>query len=529
MRMFCTRSLLVVSLGLGGAALADVPADPVLASGTGGTHAARRAGLTEILRYAPKALADWGAPGMAIAVIDGNQSVFLGGFGNRRAGDPAKVDAHTRFALASLTKTFTAAVALQLAMEGKLSLTAPFKTLRSGFGLRDPVATEQLTMLDILSHRSGIDEAADLLWTGTGYSRSEVLTRLALVPQATPFRSGFSYSNVMYVLAGEQSAASAGTTWESLISRRILGPAQMTDAGVGIPSAPDGNAASPHALRDGTLTPIPPRDLQNIAPAAGIYASAEDLSRWLRLWLQGGNLDGEQVLAKSVIDSMWTPHTIVGLPPWARKLYPESHFLLHGLGWMLQDYRGKLVAWNTGGIDGYSCSIAMIPEEKFGVAVLTNVPFTGLPEAMVFWLIDSWLSSPQKDWSQVRLKMSLDSRARQARAVAIQLGQQSSTTWPVPIEKMIGTYVSPLLGTAEITQQQGSVRLRIAKSLTGQLSPWQPNRLRMQFDDPAHDPAPLTLSMSAAGKIEQFVLGEYGAFVRLDSSTGVPPAIPARR
>ncbi len=529
MRKRCARCLFVVmvSLGLGGPALAQTPSDRNVATETGGASAARRAALTAFLRYAPQSLAKWGTPGMAVAVVLGDEPVLVEGFGNRRLGDLGKVDAHTRFALASLTKTFTAAAALQLATEGKLPLGVPIKTLRSDFVLRDAVASEQLTMLDVLSHRSGIADAADLLWSGTGYSRSEVLSRLAQVPQATPLRSGFSYSNVMYVLAGEQAAASAGTTWETLISRRILAPARLQDAGFGTPSAADGNAASPHALRDGKLTAIPARDLHNIGPAASIYASATDLSRWLRLWLYGGMLDGEQILAKSVVDAMWTPHTIVGLPPWAKRLYPESHFLLHGLGWMLQDYRSKLVAWNTGGIDGYSCSLAILPEEKLGVAVLTNTPFTGLPEAMVFWLIDAWLSGPQKDWSELRLKMSLESRARQARAVAVELGPQSSTTWPIPVEKMLGKYVSPLLGSAELTQQQGVVKLRIAKSLTAQILPWQPGRLRIQFDDPSIDAMPLTWTLSAKGQPAELVLGEYGAFVRAEApATLLSPAKP---
>ena len=129
-------------------------------------------------------LHDWQAPGMAIAIVHDQQVLFVGGMGKRKLGEPAAVDAHTRFAIASLTKTFTAAAVLTLVEEGKLSLDAPVKDLWPALTLSDPTVTSQLTLRDILSHRSGIDESADLLWTSTGYDRSEVLQRLRAASQS---------------------------------------------------------------------------------------------------------------------------------------------------------------------------------------------------------------------------------------------------------------------------------------------------------------------------------------------------------
>ncbi len=496
-------------------------------------------------------LHDWQAPGMAIAIVHDQQVLFVGGMGKRKLGEPAAVDAHTRFAIASLTKTFTAAAVLTLVEEGKLSLDAPVKDLWPALTLSDPTVTSQLTLRDILSHRSGIDESADLLWTSTGYDRSEVLQRLRTVPQASPLRSRFSYSNVLYVLAGEVAARVAGQPWESLVRTRLLAPANLTDAGFGIPTAADGNVAHPHTQRQGVITAIAPRAVDNIAPAAALFASASDLASWLKVWLHTPALDGKTsvkpVLSKTLIDLMMTPQMLVGLRPWAKALYPESHFLAHGLGWMLQDYRGKMVAWNTGGLDGFSCSLAVLPEEKFGVAVLTNVPWTGLPEAMVFQLIDDWLGQGLgqigkpvkpgqlnqlnqidktgkigkvgnlgKDWSGIRLKMSLESRARQAAARAAQDGTQTSTTFPIPVERLIGKYSSPMFGDAEIgmsTSKEG-LSLRIAKSLRATLSPWQPQKLRVQFEDPELGHSLGTILTAKDGTVLGFELEDHGKFLR---------------
>ena len=508
----CRSTLLLALVGLCSPAMAtpdhSAPATPSV-------PLQRKNPFAELPAQAQHMLTAWQAPGMAIAVVQDHQVVFLSGFGQRRKGNPAAVDSHTRFAIASLTKTFTAAVVGMLAEEGKLRLDAPIKESLIGFTLQDPVATEQLSLRDILSHRSGIDESADLLWSGTGYDRNEVLRRLREVPQAAPLRSQFSYSNVMYVLAGERAASASGQSFESLIRSRILEPVQMTESGFGIPTAPDGNIASPHTQRNAVITPIAPRILDNIAPAAGLYASATDLSRWLQVWLQRGRIEEKQVLNTTLIDAMMTPQTLVGLRPWAKALYPQSHFLAHGFGWMLQDYRGQMVVWNTGGIDGFSCTLALLPEEKFGVAVLTNVPWTGLPEAMAFHLIDSWLGSTGKDWSGIRLKMSKDSRARQQAAQTAQQGQQTTTTFAIPTERFVGKYLSPLLGEALITASKDGLRLRIAKSLTGKLSPWQANRLRLQFDDAELGAAMATFTTSPDGFVQALSLEEHGTFTRV--------------
>nr|AGC72651.1 beta-lactamase [uncultured bacterium A1Q1_fos_565] len=469
---------------------------------------------SDVSAYAKRALTDWQAPGMAVAVIHHGKVVALGAYGNRRMGDSAQVDIHTRFALASLTKTLTAATIGMLAEEGKIALRRPLKDTHPDLVFSDPVVTAQLTMLDILSHRSGISESADLLWTATGYDRKEVLRRLKDVPQESPFRSRFSYSNVLYALAGELAAKAEATTWESLIRQRIFVPAALHDAGFGVPSAPDGNIATPHALRNQVLTAITPRALDNIAPAAGVYASISDLANLLRAFTSDGQLDGKQVFSKTLIDAMMTPQTPVGLAQWQKALYPQSHFLLHGLGLMLQDYRGKLVAWNTGGIDGFSCTLALIPDEKLGLAVLTNVPFTGLPEAVVFSLLDHYLGSTGTDWNQARLALSKNSRARQAAAVQAQLGTQTSQKLELSAKQLVGTYVSALLGEAELRQDGSGLTLRIAKSLTGRLFPWQPTRLRMQFDDAELGVAPCDLELSPDGTVASFVLGEHGKFVR---------------
>jgi CubicO group peptidase (beta-lactamase class C family) len=190
------------------------------------------------------------------------------------------------------------------------------------------------------------------------------------------------------------------------------------------------------------LRAIAPRNVDNIAPAAALYSSSSDLARWLLLLLGRGEIDGRRVLDARVIDTLLTPQTLVGLAPWQQTLYPKSHVLAQGMGLMLQDHHGHWVAWGTGGIDGYACSMALVPKAQLGVVVLTNVPWTGLPEGMVFWLLDRFLATGDKDWCAVRLALSLQPGLCRRRSLSERItrpcwAMPSSNRIPVPQRKRV--------------------------------------------------------------------------------------------
>ncbi|MFT3768724.1 MAG: serine hydrolase [Minicystis sp.] len=465
--------------------------------------------------YVERSLATWSAPGLAIAIVHGDGAPVVRGYGVRELGKGGRVGADTVFPVASLTKTFTAAAAGLLVEEGKMGWDDPVVRHLPGFAMADARVTAEVTLRDLAAHRSGISEAADLLWFGTGYDRAAVLAGLRHVGQDAPFRSTFSYSNVLYLALGEAAARASGKSWDDLVRARLLDPIGMTRTRTGQRLlAGDADVARPHALRDGAVKPIDPRDPDNIAPAAALHASAADLARWLRVFLGRGKIEGRAVLPEKLVDQMLTPQMLVNLSRWQKDLYPESHFLAYGLGWMLQDYRGRLIAWNTGGFDGVSCSVAIAPEDRIGVVVLANVPWTGLPEAMVFRLLDAYLGAPEKDWSALRLDLSLKSRARTAAKRKELDGDRRDEKPPLPVEKYLGAYTSDLLGAATIDRQGDRLVLRMAAALRGTLEPWRGPVFRIHFDDPELGVALCTFEVGADGAVTGFALEDHGKFGR---------------
>src|SRR5262249_29043606 len=217
-------------------------------------------------------------PGLALAIVKDDAVVVAKGYGVRKLGDPAPVDSRTLFGIASNTKVFTATALGLLVEEKKIEWDAPVIRYLPSFAMFDPFVTRELTVRDLLVHRSGLGlGAGDLLWwPPSSYDRKEIARRLRFIPPATSFRSAYAYDNVLYLVAGEVIEAMSGRSWEEFVETRILARVGMTGSNVRhSAAAARGNIASPHAPIDGKVRAIAPFDSDNTNPAGGINSSAE--------------------------------------------------------------------------------------------------------------------------------------------------------------------------------------------------------------------------------------------------------------
>src|SRR6476469_1682181 len=154
--------------------------------------------------YANKVMDTWHGPGMAIAVVKDDKVVLAKGYGVRELGKPEKVDENTLFAIASNTKAFTTASLAILVDEGKINWNDKVSKYLPELQMYDPWVTNELTIRDIVSHRSGLDTfSGDLLWYDTTYSTDEMLRRVRYLKPVSSFRSRYGYQNLMYIAAGK--------------------------------------------------------------------------------------------------------------------------------------------------------------------------------------------------------------------------------------------------------------------------------------------------------------------------------------
>ncbi|MCX4777299.1 serine hydrolase [Streptomyces sp. NBC_01264] len=325
-----------------------------------------------------------GVPGVSVAVVHDDEVVYLKGFGLRRVGDPAAVNPDTVFQIASLSKPVSSTVAA-----GVLKEPADFDrhTELPGFALKDPWVTSRVTTADLLSHRSGLpDHAGDLL-EDLGYDQAYILDHLRLAP-LTPFRSSYAYTNYGFTAAAQALARSRGTTWQKLSADTLFKPAGMTRTSTEFKAfidAPD--HASTHVKNaNGTWTPRFVRDPDAQAPAGGVSSTARDMSRWLRLQLSGGTLDGQRIVPADTLARTHLPE-IVSQPPAS----PTGRTGFYGLGWNVgYDDAGRLRLSHSGAFElGANTSVAMLPLEKLGIVVLTNGAPVGLPDAVAADFFDT--------------------------------------------------------------------------------------------------------------------------------------------
>ncbi len=492
-------------IGLTGCALV------LLGAATTSAHAQSPAPPPGLDAYVDSVMAAFRVPGVSVAIVKDGRVVLARGYGVRRLGEPATVDAQTLFGIASNTKAFTATALGILEEEGKLEWDAPVIDYLPWFRLSDPYVTSQMTIRDLLVHRSGLGlGAGDLLWwPPSTYDRREIAHRLRYLPLATSFRSAYAYDNVLYLIAGEVIEAVSGRSWEDFVTERILRPVGMTGSNVLHSAAGvDGNVAATHASVDGVVRPIAPFLSDNTNPAGGINSNAEDMARWMIVQLDSGRMaDGPRLFSPRTTRELWslvTPMPIGRVPP---TLAPtQASFLGYALGFQVNDYRGRKLVSHRGGLPGYVSKVALIPDEKLGVAVLTNQESSAAFAAISYRVLDHYLGAAH-DWLGAYRVVTERTAAAIAQAERGTEAQRDSTSRPsVPLQRYAGTYRDAWYGDVTVTLENGGLVIRFGHtpSLAGELVHWQYDTFVARwYDRELRADALVTFSLDPGGAIER--------------------------
>jgi len=388
--------------------------------------------------------------------------------------------------------------------EKKVSLDAPAATYLPGLQLHDPYATRELTVRDLLTHRSGLARG-DLTWYGSGYDRDEVVRRVRFLPPSWSFRSQFGYQNIMYIAAGQVVAHVENATWDGFIRDRFLVPLGMTATSTTVRNleAQRDVVASPHALVNDTVRAVAWRNIDNAGPAGSINSSALDMTRWVRLQLAQGTFAGRQLISARMMEEMWAPQTVIRLDSATRRMNPDTHLQAYGLGWFLQDYRGRLVVQHGGNIDGFSALVAMLPEEKLGLVILTNMNGTALPTALMNRVFDLQLQAPPRDWSGILHERAKTLRARARAAQRKTEAERVPNTRPsLPLSAYAGTYVDSLHGEVVVRANDGKLSLSFGPTWRGELEHWHFDTFRLSLDTPAPAPVAVVFRLGANAKVD---------------------------
>ncbi|MCC7034562.1 MAG: serine hydrolase [Acidobacteria bacterium] len=430
-------------------------------------------------------------PGISVAIVKDHAVVTAKGYGVRTLGDTAGVDAGTLFAIASNSKVFTATALGMLVEEGKVAWDAPVITYLPWFRMSDPFVTREMTIRDLLVHRSGLGlGAGDLLWwPPSTYARREIAERLRHLPLATSFRSAYAYDNVLYLVAGEVIEAVSGLSWEEFIRTRILARMGMKASSPRFDAAANGgNVASPHARIDERVRPVNPFASDNTNPAGGILSNATDMAAWMRVLLNRGQMaDGTRLFSERTWREISTLVTPMPNPDPPAELAPLKSFVSgYALGLNVREYRGRLVLTHTGGLPGFVSRVFLMPDIGLGVSVLTNQESGEAFNAIAYFVADAYLGAPSTDWVAAYTAVRARGLANVAAAELKSADARDTASKPsLPLARYAGTYTDAWYGDIVIEELGGRLSMRFTKTpaLVGTMEHWQHDTFAVRWTD----------------------------------------------
>lgn len=395
------------------------------------------------------AMKAWNVPGVSVVLFDGGRSVSRG-YGLCAVGLDAPVTPDTLFSLGSCGKAFTATALGDLVAAGKMTWDDRVTKHLKSFRLADPLATRDVTVRDLLCHRTGLG-GHELLWYRSPFTPAEAVRRAGLLPLSYSFRETFVYQSTMVTAAGLVAAEVDGKPWAEVIRTRVLQPLRMNATYLDTTSAEKGGVpAACHDLdADGQPRRMPSHRWPEPDAAGSIYSNAKDLEKWLRF-----QLSGDERLKET-----HTPQMVLRDTPPDRLLFPDTIQRTYGLGWVVYDHRGVKLIAHGGALEGHRCHIVFAPGKGVGVAVLANLNQTPLNAALSMRLLERLLGLEPRDWNgTVREAVRLIGRLKaEMREKAFQKAKQGE---PLAPSGYAGTFEHPAYGSVRLVLRDGNLRWR---------------------------------------------------------------------
>ena len=329
---------------------------------------------------AAEAMEEWQVPAVAIAVVQNGETALLKAYGQRDAESGLPTTPQTQFTICSITKTFTATGLAMLVGDGRLDWSKPVRDYVPEFRLHDPVATERVTVRDLLSHHSGLPRH-DWIWMPGGLSRMEMLAAMRHIEPSRDIRTTWQYSNLGYNAASVVAERISGENWEDFIRARIADPLKMTMTLNVDDLAKAEDAATPYIVHRDQRRPTKLWPIHATA-AGGINTSVAAIANWMKFLLAEGEFQGERLLSASLVREMQAPRVHSSGPEFE---FGHTHY---GLGFVSTSYRGERIVGHSGGWLGWSTLMRLAPERNFGMAVFCNVSGAPIPSILINYVFD---------------------------------------------------------------------------------------------------------------------------------------------
>tara|TARA_R110002073_G_scaffold56835_9_gene144454 strand:+ start:6557 stop:8047 length:1491 start_codon:yes stop_codon:yes gene_type:complete len=466
--------------------------------------------IAELDHYIENAFTVWNPPGLAVTVVKDGEIIFKKGYGVRTLETDNNVDEHTLFVCASTTKAFTAAGLAMLVDDGKIKWDDHVINYLPDFQLYDPYITRELTIRDLLTHRSGLGNT-DYLWSWMTISGDSALYKMREVKPTYSLRSSFIYQNLMYLAAGKVIEKVNRQSWESFLKERIYNPLGMHETFATYEMVKEKeNKADAHMTFEGETIKIDQLVADEIGPAGSMWSSINDMGKWIQFLLNNGIHEGDTLISSKNFKELFKPQQIIP----ENEFYPtqkltKPHWTTYGLGWFQHDYKGKMVQFHTGSLPGMVAIAGLIPEENIGVYVMGNLDHVELRHAIMYAVFDLFIDGKiTRDWS-TEFKELYTQKIETEKPIRI-----TNTKPSLSIDKILGTYKHLHYGTVEITKTKNGIQFNLNNTVKGTMSHWHYDTYQIGFDLKMYSKAMVNFRLNAEGEIGYLeVFGERFEFL----------------
>jgi CubicO group peptidase (beta-lactamase class C family) len=396
------------------------------------------------------------------------------------------VNSETLFGAMSTTKAMTSVAMGILVDEGKVNWNDKVSKYLPDFRIADPYVTNELKVRDLFTHNAGLGNA-DFIWAWTPeLSPAEIARRMQYAPQAYSFRGGYTYQNIMYMVAGLVIEKVSGMSWERFVTERIFVPLGMKNTFPTLASSRRySNLSSAHYEIDEKVQVIPEMAVDTAAAAGSVWSTSDDIAKWMNFNLGNTTVNGKEILKPATLAEIMRPQIVV--PP--GQFYPtvalsKPHWTTYSLGWFQQDYRGDMVQMHTGSLAGRTAIVGLIPDKKLGIYIFGNVDHVEVRHALMFKAFDVFAHGDNgRDWSTEAKALydAADANAERQQN-AMRALRAANTTPSLPLSAFAGKYSDPFYGSMNVELVEGKLRLTIGRDMTATLEHWQRDTFQAKWD-----------------------------------------------
>ena len=445
----------------------------------------------EVDALVENALKEFNTAGAAVAIVKDGKIIHSKGYGLISVDTKKPVNKFTSFAIASNSKAFTTTALAMLVEEGKINWDDKVVQHIPEFKMYNAYVTENFSIIDLLTHRSGLSLGiGDLMWVpdGSNFTIDDLLTNFQYFKPVSAFRTQFDYDNLLYFVAGELIKRVSGMPWEEFVKKRIFDPLGMNQSYTSINQIKDfSNIAVPHTTEKGPIRTTSHYEQMMNGAAAGIIANVDDLSRWMLVHLNKGKYANDlkkQLFSEKSQNQMWqiyTPQTVNKNPRY------NSHFRGYGLGWGLTDLNGNLSVSHTGGLPGMLSKTILIPDLNLGVVVLTNTSNggAGVFSAVSKTIVDSYLGLEDNNWTK-KYSEYFTKQESEGNAISKKVWETVTKTSNNKInsDDYIGIYKDNWFGKVTISLKNGKLWFTSHRSpkLNGPMAYYKANTFAIEWE-----------------------------------------------